>query len=176
MKILFLLVDISGSIRQYFGSDTGDLNMLQMMLRASITFLIALVLIRVAGIRSFGRKSAFDIVLSITVGAVLSRCITGKYSFPASLAAAATLALMHRLFATLAYYSKRWNKLIKGVPHLLMQKGQINWKNMKLHNLTRDDIDQAMRKEGLAGLDEAAELYFETDGKISVIPKKNILA
>src|SRR3954465_3783233 len=82
----------SAFLRDLFGDDNADLNVLQMMVRAFVTFLIALALIRVAGIRSFGSKSAFDIVLSITVGAVLSRCITGHYSFLACISAAAVLA------------------------------------------------------------------------------------
>jgi uncharacterized membrane protein YcaP (DUF421 family) len=157
-----------------FGSANADLNALQMMVRAVITFLIALVLIRFAGIRSFGSKSAFDIVLSITMGAVLSRCITGKYSYLACVSAATVLALMHRLFAMIAYHSKWWSKFIKGEPHYLLKDNKINWENMKLHNLSPEDLEQAAHKHGLHSIDDIHLAIFETDGKVSIIPRSKI--
>jgi len=171
MKILFIFPDISAFIRECFGTDAADLNIGQMMLRAVVTFLIALLLIRFAGIRSFGSRSAFDIVLSITAGSVLSRCITGNYNYFACIGAAAALALMHRLFAMLAVHSPRLGKLIKGEPHVLLKNDRISWKNMKLHNLSEDDLEQAAHKEGLHSIEEVSEAFFETDGKISIVPK-----
>jgi len=166
-----MLLTILPDLSQLFGSDTTDLNITQMMIRAFVTFLIALILIRVAGIRSFGSKSAFDIVLSITMGAVLSRCITGKYSYMACVSAAAVLALMHRLFAMMALYSPKLGKIIKGQPDVLLSAGMIDRKKMKRHNLSLDDLQQAARKAGLKSTDQIEEAFFETDGKISIIPK-----
>jgi uncharacterized membrane protein YcaP (DUF421 family) len=40
------------------------LNPVQMGLRALVTFFVALLLIRVAGMRTFGRRSAFDTIES----------------------------------------------------------------------------------------------------------------
>ena len=160
---------------EIFGSDTSDLNALQMMMRAFVTFIIALVLIRVAGIRSFGSKSAFDIVLSITVGAVLSRCITGHYSYWACVSAASVLALLHRLFAMLVLYSKPFSMVIKGKADLLFSSGNIHWDKMKRHNLSLDDLEQAARKAGVNSISQVEKAFFETDGKISIILKTAII-
>jgi uncharacterized membrane protein YcaP (DUF421 family) len=159
-------------IETWWGSDTGELSILQMMMRALVTFLLALLIIRMAGIRSFGSKSAFDIVLSITVGAVLSRCITGHYSYIACVSAAATLALMHRIFAVISFQSRFMSKLIKGQSDTLLKKNKINLKNMKKHHITMEDLMQALHKKGFSDLEEIEEAIFETDGKISLIPKE----
>ena len=171
MNTLFILLSFSHDFHRLFGDDTVDLNAVQMMVRAVTTFLIALILIRVAGIRSFGSKSAFDIVLSITVGAVLSRCITGHYSYIACVTAATVLALLHRLFAMLVLYNPGFSRLIKGTPDRIFSANKIDWKKMRQHNLTLDDLEQAIRKAGFLSTDEIREAYFETDGKISVITK-----
>lgn len=157
-------------IRIVFGSHHQDLSALQMMVRAIITFLFALLIIRLAGIRSFGSQSAFDIVLSITVGAVLSRCITGKYPYFACLGAAAILAVMHRVFAMISCKSKWWSKLIKGDADIIYENGVLHKEKMKLHNISKEDLEQAMRKIGLVSFDQVEKAVFETDGKISVIP------
>ena len=174
MKSLSILLTGIHNFSELFGSDTADLNTLQMMVRAFTTFLIALVLIRIAGIRSFGSKSAFDIVLSITVGAVLSRCITGKHSYIACVSAAAILALMHRLFAMITLYSPMLGRLIKGKPDLIVSADRLDKKKMKLHNLSLEDLEQAARKAGLKSIRDIDEAFFETDGKISIIPKNRI--
>ena len=166
-----IFAGMEGFVKEWFGPDTTNLTSIQMMVRAIVTFLIALVLIRFAGIRSFGSRSAFDIVLSITMGAVLSRCITGNYSYTACVSAAAVLALMHRLFAMIAFYSPRLSVLIKGKPHMLLENDRINWKNMKRHNLSLDDLVQAGHKMGLPSIENIALAIFETDGKITIVPK-----
>jgi uncharacterized membrane protein YcaP (DUF421 family) len=174
--MMFTLLHIQIFIEDWWGSDTDELTALQMMLRAIVTFLLALLIIRIAGIRSFGSKSAFDIVLSITVGAVMSRCITGHYSYLACAGAATILALMHRLFAIFSFRNSFLSYLIKGKPHVLLSKNKINWTNMKRHHLSMDDLIQALHKKGFLNLDEIEEAFFETNGKISLIPKaKKIL-
>ncbi len=169
--MVFTLIQIQILIADWWGSDSGELSPSQMMSRAIITFLLALLIIRIAGIRSFGSKSAFDIVLSITVGAVLSRCITGHYSYLACVSAATILALMHRLFAIISFYNLFLSHLIKGKADILLSKNKINWKNMKRHHISMEDLLQALHKKGFSALDEIEEAFFETDGKISLVPK-----
>jgi uncharacterized membrane protein YcaP (DUF421 family) len=174
--MLLLLLSVQDVVTPLFGSDTGHLTPVNMMLRAIITFLFSLIIIRIAGIRSFGSKSAFDVVLAITVGSVLSRAITGNHSFFGCIGAGAVLALMHRLFAMLAYSNKGIATILKGAPHILLKNDTINWKNMKRHNITHDDLMEAVRKKGFMELNEIREASFETDGKISLVPKaKKIL-
>jgi uncharacterized membrane protein YcaP (DUF421 family) len=168
--VLFAL-SIQETITAVFGSDRGDLTPVNMMLRAVVVFLFALVIIRIAGIRSFGSKSSFDVVLAITVGSVLSRAVTGNHSFCGCIASGAVLALMHRLFAMMAYRNKKIATLVKGDPHVLLKNNKINWENMKRHNITMDDLMQSVRKKGFMELTEIDEAVFETDGKISLIPK-----
>jgi len=171
MDHLLLQLDITGLIHHMVGSDTEDLNVLQMVVRAIITFLVALLLIRTAGIRSFGSKSAFDIVLSITMGAVLSRCISGHYSFIACIAAGTALAFMHRFLGLLSSNYSWFEKLINGAPDVLIQKNKMHHKNLKKNNLTLQDLRQAAHRDGIASLDDVEEAFFETNGKITLIQK-----
>jgi uncharacterized membrane protein YcaP (DUF421 family) len=174
--MLLEALNIQDTLIALFGSDTDHLSPVNIMLRAVVTFLFALIIIRIAGIRSFGSKSAFDVVLAITVGSVLSRAVTGNHSFIGCIAGSAVLALMHRLFAMLAFSNQKLAVFIKGNAHVLLKNDRINWKNMRRHNITMDDLMQSVRKKGFIELAEIDEALFETDGKISLIPKaKKIL-
>ena len=59
-------------INELFGNGQ-NLTALQMGVRAFIMFFIALALIRIGGMRIFGKKTAFDNILVIMLGAVLAR-------------------------------------------------------------------------------------------------------
>jgi uncharacterized membrane protein YcaP (DUF421 family) len=65
-----LLVSIFGEGR--------DLSVLQMSFRAVVVFLLALLMLRITGQRTFGQKTAVDQVVMIILGAVLSRGVTGS--------------------------------------------------------------------------------------------------
>src|ERR1700685_3441978 len=58
-----------------------DLNTLQMVCRAFVSFFLTLALIRVAGIRTFGKKTPFDNVITIMLGSIFSRVVVGASPF-----------------------------------------------------------------------------------------------
>jgi uncharacterized membrane protein YcaP (DUF421 family) len=153
------------------GLHAHELEWYQMAARAIFVFFVALIFIRVAGMRSFGNRSAFDVVLSITIGAILSRCITGHYPFFACLSAAAVLALCHRFTAFAATASENFRKLAEGDPVELFRDGTMKEKRVRKHSLNRNDVERAMHEENLEDLDKIKAIILETDGKISIIKK-----
>jgi len=154
------------------GLDAKDLEWYQMFIRAIIVFITAIVFIRIAGMRSFGTKSAFDVVLSITIGAVLSRCITGHYPFFASLGTAMLLAFLHRIVAWLSFRNKIINKLVEGEGVLLFKSGKVITRNMARHCISEKDLYQAMHENNIDDFDSVSAIWFEPDGKISVVEKR----
>ena len=92
-------------LNNLLGFGQHDLEWYQAALRAVLMFVIAMITIYIAGIRSFGAKTPFDVVVSITLGAVLSRCITGHYPIFPCVSAAFALALCHR---SVAFFTHRF--------------------------------------------------------------------
>jgi len=86
------------NINEIFGSGE-ELAPLQMAARAFIMFFIALLLIRIAGMRIFGIKTAFDNILVIMLGAILSRGVVGASPFFSTIAAATAMILIHKILA-----------------------------------------------------------------------------
>src|SRR5215831_5355873 len=74
MKLHFM------NLHDLFGTGP-NLTTLQMAVRSFVMFFIALALIRIGGMRIFGKKTAFDNVLSIMLGAILARGVIGATPF-----------------------------------------------------------------------------------------------
>ncbi|MFL5765915.1 MAG: DUF421 domain-containing protein [Bacteroidia bacterium] len=146
-----------------------DLEWYQMLVRAVIVFVVAILFIRLAGIRSFGTGAAFDVVISITLGALLSRCITGHYPFYETLAAALFLAAMHRFFACLSFKSKFVGRIMEGDAVPLYRNGKLIHKYLRQHNITDNDLLKALHEAGLDDLRMAKTIWLEPDGRISIV-------
>jgi uncharacterized membrane protein YcaP (DUF421 family) len=146
-----------------------DLDALQMAARAFVMFFIALALVRVAGMRAFGHKSAFDAIIVIVLGAVLSRAIIGASPFWHTVAAASVLVVIHRVLAVLGVKSALLDRLIKGTPKAIYRDGLFDHRVMLRRGISRADVDAALREHGIAYLADVDEIYVETSGKLSII-------
>ncbi len=162
----------NGFINDMFGNGT-DLTALQMAARTFIVFVIGLVLIRISGRRSFGMQVAFDNVLLILLGAILSRAVVGASPFIPTIAAAATIAILHRLTGMLAYYSSKWGKYVKGESLPIYKDGKVYRKNMMYCMVTQNDLEAsvrlAMNTDSMEGVEA---VYMEREGRLSVVKKK----
>lgn len=161
------------NINEIFGS--GDqLLPLQMAARAFVMFFIALLLIRVGGMRILGEKSAFDYILVIMLGAILSRGITGSSPFWSTVAAAAMMVLIHKVLALLAMNHSWVGKIVKGYRHSLYKNGEIDHKNLRKTAISEDDLMEGVRREINSNtLDNIEQIYMEKTGQISVVKKRH---
>jgi len=155
-----------------FGHGT-DLNSLQMSARAILIFFITLLLLRIAGIRTFGKKSAFDNVITILLGSILSRAVVGASPFIPTTIGCLAFVLVHWLLARLSFRSDRIGRLVKGEKASLYANGQENEPNMKRAHISQKDLLEGIRlKINERSFEEVEEIFIERNGEISVIKKK----
>ena len=160
------------TIYKLFGQGQ-DLDALQMSLRAIVIFFIALILIRYAGMRIFGIKTAFDTCIIIMLGAVLTRAIVGASPFIPIVAASIALVTVHKIIAIISVNNPLISHLVKGTPFSLYKDGKLNDKNLKKCMLSFGDIMEEVRQKlNQNNLDNIDEIFMERTGKISVIEKK----
>jgi uncharacterized membrane protein YcaP (DUF421 family) len=154
-----------------------DLTALQMGCRAFVMFFIALILIRLAGMRTFGIKSAFDTCVIIMLGAILSRAITGASAFFPTVASAIVLVFVHKILAMISVNNKTLSHLMKGTPISLYKDGVLNTKNLHRSSISFGDIMEVVRTElNTNNLDDVEEIFMERTGKISIIKKEKASA
>ena len=149
-----------------------ELAPLHMAARAFIMFFIALLLIRIAGMRVFGIKTAFDNILVIMLGAILSRGVVGASPFFSTIAAAAAMILIHKILAWLAMKNPWVGKIVKGYRHSLYHNGVIREENLRRTAISKDDLMEGVRLEiNKNSLDEVEQIFIEKTGEISVVKK-----
>src|SRR6266496_5851535 len=158
-------------INELFGRGE-DLTALQMAVRSFIMFFIALALIRLGGMRIFGKRTAFDNILVIMLGAILARGVVGASPFFSAVAAAAVMVVVHKILAFLAMRHVWVGMIVKGYRRSLYKNGQFNLKNMRITSISKDDLMEGVRFEiNRSDLDGVKEVYIEKNGQISVVKK-----
>ena len=150
---------------------TGEhLDILQMGARSAVTFIIALILIRLGGVRVIAKRSTFDTIIIITMGSVLARGIVGASPYFPTVVAAAVMVLISRILAWMASKSTLVAGWVCGRPLLLYNNGQVLWENMKVASLSLDDLKESLRLETNSDkLDNIRQAFLETNGRISFI-------
>jgi uncharacterized membrane protein YcaP (DUF421 family) len=149
-----------------------QLTIMQMVVRGILVFFAALLMLRIAGKRTFGKQSAADNVIMIILGALLSRAIVGASPILPVLASSFTIVLIHRLLAWFCLRDKLAGKLIKGRELSLYKNGKKQQQNMDSALISEDDLLEGLRLEANTGeLADVEEIFIERNGRISVTKK-----
>lgn len=160
------------TIDELFGTGE-DLGPLQIALRAAIMFFIAIALIRLGGMRIFGQKTAFDNVMGIMIGALMVRGIANATPFLSAIAGVATMVIIYKILAWLALRYSWVGMMVKGYHRNLYRNGQCNDKNMRIAQISKDDLMESVRLEINSNkLEDVEEAYIEKNGRISVVEKE----
>lgn len=165
-----MIENILEFISELMGFGEEDLNALQMGTRVVIVYAVALFVVRIGEKRFLGENSAFDFILGIVLGSVISRSITGNAPFFPTLVAGFLLVALHWLFAAIAFRSHRFGTLVKGSHRVLVKDGEIQWDAMRKSHISENDLMEAVRSEGsVADLKKVKEARLERSGDISII-------
>lgn len=159
-------------LNQIFGVGK-DLNSLQMSCRGIVIFIIALILIRLSGRRSFGIKTPFDNIILILLGAILSRAVAGASPFVPTVVVSTVIVLIHRGVGHLIVRYPALSRIIGGEKILLYENDHFIQENMDKALVCREDILQGVRKSALTDkMEKIDKVYIERNGEISAIKKQ----
>ncbi len=139
---------------------------------AIVLYLIALIILRFGDKRFLGKSAAFDIVLGIIIGSVISRAINGTAKLFPTVAAMVILVGLHWVFAILSLYSEKIGSIVKGKSNLIVKDGKILQEQMRRNQISKNDFMMHLRLDGkLTDVKNVKEAYLEKGGRISIIPK-----
>ena len=114
--------------------------------------------------------NAFDFVVTVALGSTLATILVSKdLSVATGFAGLATLVGMQYGVAWLSIRSRTIRRLSRSEPTLLVHRGELLQNAMRSERVNKDEVMSALRKEGLAGVAEAAAVILETDGTLSVL-------
>lgn len=153
------------------GTDVSDVGAVQMALRTIVIYAVTLILVRLGSKRFLSEASAFDVIVSIMLGSIMSRAINGSAPFIPTLLAGTILLGLHWLFAIIAYRTDWFGSLVKGREVLLIKDGEIQQSGMRRASITSNDLTAALRLQtNQADPNQVKRAYLERSGRISIIP------
>ena len=149
----------------------------EFILRATVVYGFLLVLLRLTGKRQVGQLAPFDLVLLLLLSNAVQDSVNGgDNSLVGGLISATTLVALNYVVARATYRSKRVEALIEGRPELLIHNGRLYNQALQDCQLTRHELEAAMRRAGCLTVEDVHVAMLENNGAISVIGRADVAA
>ncbi|CAH1000760.1 hypothetical protein LEM8419_01871 [Neolewinella maritima] len=148
--------------------------LLQTAVSAFIIFAAMLLLVRLAGLRTFAKMSSIDFATTIAIGSILASVVISKStSVLQGVVALASIVIFQQLFAKLKFASNAFEDLAENNPTLLMDGTEFLIDNMRKTGVSRSDVIAKLREANVIQLSEVRAVVLETTGDISVLHDSN---
>jgi uncharacterized membrane protein YcaP (DUF421 family) len=142
----------------------------RVLIVGTLAYACLVLILRITGKRTLSKLNAFDFVVTVAFGSVLATILLNKsVALLEGVAALALLAALQYVVAWSSARSRRFGRLVKSEPRLLMHDGQLLQGAMKEERISADEIDAALRSAGIASPGPGTAVILETSGDLSVI-------
>lgn len=146
---------------------------LEKVLRTVAVYLFLVVLLRLAGKRELGQSNRFDLIVLLTLSNTLQNAIIGQdNSLLGGLLGAAVLIGINELANLIEYRHPRLQRLTEGHTSLLVKDGKVIQKAMDHERLSEQELLSACRKQSIERIEDIEKAILETNGSISIFPKR----
>jgi len=167
-------MSISEIVRYLLGSDTPEhsLTILQVAMRATIVYIVGILIVRIGKSRVIGRATPLDVILGFILGSVLGRGITGSATVSSTAAATAVLVFLHWVLTWGTVWSHRLGLILKGRSKLIVEEGHVRRDVMRGSHISEQDLLEALRIHvGIEDISQIQAAYKERNGDISFIKR-----
>lgn len=149
---------------------------MNIVLKVAIVYILLLLVFRIAGKRSLADITLFDLLLTIIMGDIIQQAIVGEdHSLVGASVMVITLIGMDILLSILKYRFKQLDRLLDGIPSIIVRNGKIDQRVADKERVDLEDILAAARRaQGLGKLDEIGIAVVEESGGISIIPLSSL--
>jgi uncharacterized membrane protein YcaP (DUF421 family) len=143
------------------------------VIRALAIYLALMLILRGSGQRSLAQITSFDFVLLLILGEATQQALIGDdYSVTTGVLLIATLVGLDMTFAWIKQRSPAVERLIEGVPLVIVEDGRPLRDRMEKSRLDDNDVLAAAReRQGLERMDQIKYAVLERSGGISIVPK-----
>ncbi len=146
-------------------------NWWEIVLRTGIVYVALVMGFRLTGKRQIGQMAPFDLVVILLIANAVQNAMVGPdTSLIGGLLSAAALLLLNQGVSRLRDRIPRFGRLVEGHAVILITDGQVIADHLRSENIDMDDLEQAFREHGLAGIEDVRLAVLEVDGTISIVP------
>ena len=153
----------------FLGDASTDLTALQLAFRAVVVFCFAIGLFRLLPRKSLANTSVIDVVLTVLIGSSLSRTLTGSAPMWPVMVGCLTLGALWVAMGWLALQNDLISRIVKGRPLEVIRDGKIDEAALRRAQMGRRDLEQKLRGQGYAQVQDVPRAYIERNGSVSVV-------
>lgn len=144
-------------------------SLLELVLRGSLMYLLIL-----AGFRAFRREagslSVSDLLVVVLIADAAQNGMAGEYkSLTEGVVIVVTILVWNYVLDWLAYRSRVVYWLLHPPPLPLIINGRIQVRNMRSQLITKQDLLEQLREQGVEEPAGVKQCFLESDGKMSII-------
>lgn len=141
---------------------------IEKVIRPVIVYFFLLALIRVAGKRTLGSFTSFDLVVLLVLSNTVQNAIIGNdNSLSGGLIGAVVLVALNYLVVRILYKHRKTEHAIEGSAIVLIRHGHFDDANMKRQLISRSELQAAARRQGINRLTDISIARLETDGAVT---------
>ncbi|MBE0407792.1 DUF421 domain-containing protein [Psychrobacter sp. AOP22-C1-22] len=144
----------------------------RIVLTTVMVYLSVVLVTKASGKRSTSQLNNFDWIVTVMIGSLGASTILLKdIPFIEGISSILVLYLLQFLVTKYASVSPQFSSFILSEPRIVFYQGQFLPDTMRAERLTRQEIECAMRSEGVNSFDDVEAIVFESDAKLTIIPK-----
>ncbi len=141
---------------------------MDILIRSLVIFLFLWLAVRVGGKRDVAQLSAFDMILLITAGDLVSQGVVQEdYSLTAAIIAVATFTLAGITLNAVSFRYPWFRPWVAGKPRIVVRDGEPVLETLASELMTIQDVHEAARQQGIRRLSDIELCVLETDGAFS---------
>lgn len=143
-----------------------------LFIRAVILYAVVIFVIRLMGKRQIGEMQPSELVITILISEVASLPLQDK-SIPVlyAIIPLSVFVSFEIILSALSLKSPKLRSLMQGHEVIVIRNGKTDIKALRTLRMTVDDLEGALRQKDIFDVSEVAFAIFETNGKLSVLPK-----
>ena len=144
----------------------------RIVVTAVMVYVLIVIITKVSGKRSTSQLNNFDWIVTVMIGSLGASTILLKdIPFIEGASSIVALYVMQFLVTKYASISPEFSSFILSEPRIVFYQGQFLPDAMRAERLTRQEIECAMRSEGVNSFDDIEAIVFESDAKLTIIPR-----
>lgn len=138
--------------------------------RSVLVYIFVIFAIRIFGKKELSQLSIVDLVFILLISNSLQAAMVGSdITLLGGLVAATSLFIVNWILKNIIYRSKRISETIQGNPLMLVYQGNIIQKHLDKAEISREELDAAIREHGVKDVSMVDLAILEVDGNISVL-------
>src|SRR5882672_1793360 len=143
---------------------------LELIVRGTLIYWFLFLLFRFLLRRDTGSVGVADILLVVLVADASQNGMSGAYaSISEGCVLVATLIGWNYLFDWLSFRYAPFRRFSQPPPLLLIDRGRVHGRNLRKEFVTRDELEEQLRKHGVTDIARVRAAYMESDGEFSVL-------